>query len=170
MTVPPRILSRALIYDGWLRLESVRFRMPDGEVVERHVEDHGAAASVLPYDPTRKTVLLVSMPRAPVSDSGVPDLLEAIAGRIEDEDAETCVRREALEEGGVRLGELELVVQAWSLPSISTERNSLFLAPFGEDDLIGEGEERPTRMKVSPFIIFLSPTHGRCWKPAEFQT
>ena len=139
MALPARIVGRETLYAGWLRLERLLYRMPDGEVVERHLEEHGAAASVLPYNPETRTALFVSMPRAPVTQSGEPDLIEAVAGRIEDEDPQACIRREALEEAGVRLTSLEPVLVAWSLPSISTERNHLFLAPFSDADRVGEG-------------------------------
>ena len=132
------ILSRTLVYDGWYKLWRLRVRMPSGAEVERHIEDHGTAVAVLPYDPVRRVAMLVSMPRAPVIDLGQPPLLEAIAGTIE-QDAGESAKREAMEEGGVRLSKLEFVAEVWSLPALSTERLSLYLAPYGADDRIGIG-------------------------------
>ncbi len=39
-------------------------------------------------------------------------------------------RREALEEGGLRLGALEHVATVWSMPGVSTERMALYLAEY----------------------------------------
>ena len=39
--------------------------MPDGTVVTRAIEDHGNAVAVLPYDPVRRTAILVQQMRAP---------------------------------------------------------------------------------------------------------
>jgi 8-oxo-dGTP pyrophosphatase MutT (NUDIX family) len=49
---------------------------------------------------------------------------------IELEDAPATARREANEELGVDLKSLEFVATVWSSPGVSTERQSLFLAPY----------------------------------------
>ena len=126
------------IYEGWTRLLKVALHTPDG-VHERHIEDHGKAIAVLPYDPARRTVVLVRQPRAPVWFEGEADLLEAIAGRIDGEAAEDCARREALEEAGVRLATLEPVGRIWMMPSLSTERIDYFLGPYDEAARVGAG-------------------------------
>jgi nudix-type nucleoside diphosphatase (YffH/AdpP family) len=137
--MPAEIAGRTLVYDGWYRLERVTIRHDDGSVVERHIEDHGSAVAVLPYDPARGTVLVISLPRAPIIDAGSDDILEAIAGNIASSDPETCARREALEEAGVRLGTLEPIANVWTMPALSTERLQLYLARYGVEDLIAAG-------------------------------
>src|SRR6202051_1815397 len=64
---------------------------------------------------------------------------EACAGMIENEDADTTARREAYEELGVDLPSLEFVARAWSSPGVSTELQSLFLAPYRSVDRISDG-------------------------------
>lgn len=127
-------------YQGWCRFGIAKLRLPDGTELDREIEDHGRAVCVLPYDAETRTALLIRQPRAPVihADRGA-DLLEAPAGLLDREDAEEEARREAMEEVGVRLGELERVVDAWSMPGISTERIALFLARFTAGDRVGEG-------------------------------
>ena len=132
------IITRTLVYDGWYKFWRLRVRMPDGTEVERHLEDHGAAVAVLPYDPARRVAMLVSMPRAPVIDAGQPPLLEAIAGNIAS-DPEESARREAMEEGGVQLGPLAFVAQIWPMPALSTERLTLYLAPYTAEDRVETG-------------------------------
>jgi nudix-type nucleoside diphosphatase (YffH/AdpP family) len=134
-----RIIADETVYSGWLSLRRLTVRMPDGRPEERHVEDHGSAVAVLPYDPVRGTALLVSMPRPPVLLDGGPDLLEAIAGRIEDATPEDTARREAMEEAGVRLGRLEPIANIWPMPSISTERVQLYLAEYAAGDRVTAG-------------------------------
>jgi nudix-type nucleoside diphosphatase (YffH/AdpP family) len=138
--LPDASIKRStLVYDGWTRLERIAFEMPDGAVVERHIEEHGDGVAVLPYDPARRTALLVAMPRPPVVRAGEADLLEAIAGGLDGEEAESCARREAMEEAGVRLGRLEFVANVWTMPFLSTERIALYLAPYSAADRIAPG-------------------------------
>jgi nudix-type nucleoside diphosphatase (YffH/AdpP family) len=137
--VSARIIADEIVYAGWMSLRRLTLQMPDGRPEERHVEDHGIAIAVLPYDPVRRTALLVSLPRPPVLLDGGPDVLEAIAGRIEDATPEDTARREAMEEAGVRLTVLEPIANIWTMPSISTERVQLYLAPFAAADRIAPG-------------------------------
>ena len=58
---------------------------------------------------------------------------------IEGGDAEATARREASEELGLALGDLEFVGRAWTSPGVTTERVSLFLAPYAASDRIGDG-------------------------------
>lgn len=135
----PHIVERETVYDGWIHLDRVSLQMADGVVVERHVEDHGVSVTVLPYDPERRTALLVSMPRAPVIAAGEDDLLEAIAGKLGREHPRECAAREALEEAGVVLTQLDEQGVFWSMPTLSLERIHFFLAPYRRHDRIAEG-------------------------------
>jgi nudix-type nucleoside diphosphatase (YffH/AdpP family) len=108
--------------------------------MKREVLEHGRAACVLPYDEERRRAVLVRQFRAPVYlASGEPVLLEAIAGMLDGEDAALTVRREALEEAGLRLESLEPVCEVWPSPGVMTERVSLFLAPYRLSDRVAAG-------------------------------
>jgi nudix-type nucleoside diphosphatase (YffH/AdpP family) len=136
----PKILERKAMYSGYLSIERLKIQLTDGATVWREVERHGNAAVVLPYDAQRRCALVVRLFRAPVFDvTSEPMLEEACAGMIEHEGVETAARREASEELGVELGLLELVAQVWSSPGVSTERQSLFLAPYQFGDRTGPG-------------------------------
>jgi len=138
--MPFEIRQAETRYQGYLTVLAVSL-VAGGETVVREVEDHGQAASVLPYDPERRCVLLVRLPRAPALWAGGPPLLtEAPAGMVEDGEApEVTVRREALEEAGVRLGPLEPLGAPFASPGVSTERIALFLAPYSQADRIAAG-------------------------------
>ena len=128
------------VYQGYVTLMSATFAGPGGTAFTREIEHHGRAACVLPYDPERKTALLVNLPRGPVIwAGGPPELLEAPAGMVEDEDPEETAIREAMEECGVRLERLEPVGSPFSTPGVSSERIDLFLAPYAAADRTGAG-------------------------------
>lgn len=139
MTV--RILRTELVHDGWLKLRVATLSGEDGQEFKREIEDHGRAVAVLPYDPERRTGLLVQLPRAPVLYLGDRSaLVEAPAGILDPgEEAEHAARREAAEEVGVSLQALEPAGSVWSMAGVSTERMDLFLAPFRASDRTGSG-------------------------------
>lgn len=134
-----RITGRTLVYDGWYRLHRLELTLPYGERVERHLLDNGSAVAVLPYDPVRRMVTLITQPRAAVLDAGEPPLLEVIAGGLDGASPEERIVEEAMEEAGLRLSNLHAVTAMWSLPPISTERVHLYLAEYSETDRIGPG-------------------------------
>lgn len=134
------ITDTKIVHEGWGRFMIATIRLPDGQIIRREIEDHGAAVAVLAYDAERRVALLVSQFRPAVFlVSGQEALLEVIAGGLEDESIEECVRREAMEEGGLRLGRLDKIVDAWPMPGISTECITLYLAPYSARDRIGQG-------------------------------
>jgi nudix-type nucleoside diphosphatase (YffH/AdpP family) len=136
-----RLIGEKVLYSGWGRFKLLQVRMKDGSVAERQIEDHGQAAAVLPYDPVRRVALLARQPRMGPLYLGLdPYLMEAAAGIIDPgEDAGSAVRREALEELGLRLGELEPVATAWTTPGVSSERGYLFLASYSQADRVARG-------------------------------
>ncbi len=135
------IRSSRIVHDGWLKLRVATLSGDDGVEFKREIEDHGNAVAVLPYDAERRVALLVRLPRAPVLFRGERSaFLEVPAGILEHgEDPADCARREALEEAGVALGPLEPAGHTWTMCGISTERMSLFLAPYGRADRTAAG-------------------------------
>ena len=137
---PVRFLGQPeTAFAGWLNVKLYTMQVGSGEPFRRAVEDHGTAVAVLPYDPVRKVALLVSMPRAPVRIGQDHDILEVPAGLVEGDDPIECGRREAMEEVGVRLGRIEVVMTSWSMPGVSTERATLCLAAYGSADRVSLG-------------------------------
>jgi nudix-type nucleoside diphosphatase (YffH/AdpP family) len=138
--VKPQIVDRSIGYAGYLTVEKLRIKLADGALVYREMESHGDAAGVLPYDTTRRCALVVRLFRVPVFCVTQEVVLEeACAGMIEDENDEAAARREAYEELGVSLHALERVARIWSSPGVSTERQSLFLAPYVPADRVAQG-------------------------------
>ena len=139
--MPAEIISTEIKHRGWTTFLVATIRLPDGNVVTRVIEDHGNAVAVLPYDPVRRTAILVQQLRAPpLYAEKRMHFLEAVAGRIDDgEDSESCARRETIEEAGLQLRTLERITRAWAIPGVSTEQIDLFLGEYSEADRIGAG-------------------------------
>ena len=120
------------VYGGWSKMLVATIRLPDGRTIKREIEDHGEAICVLPYHPIAQD----GGPGTAVSPAGAlcaaqaAATLEAIAGVIEDEDAQACVRREAMEEALLKLDSLEPVFTAWTMPGLSTELMHFFFAVY----------------------------------------
>jgi nudix-type nucleoside diphosphatase (YffH/AdpP family) len=128
------------LYEGWSKFLLAYVRLADGTIVKRQIEDHGRAIVVLPYDPLRRCATLVRQFRTPVYLTAErQDLLEAIAGVVDEDDIAAAARREAAEEAGLSLRELQHIGCFWSIPGISTERSDMFLAVYNEADRTGAG-------------------------------
>jgi nudix-type nucleoside diphosphatase (YffH/AdpP family) len=136
----PEILGVKTLYEGWGKFQKLMIRTAGGAMMEREVEDHGSAAAVLPFDRERRTAVLVRQFRPPVLHAGgPPQLLEAVAGILDEDDPAACARREAEEEVGLKLRRIDPVGTVWSSPGISTERIHLFLAPYTPADRVSDG-------------------------------
>jgi nudix-type nucleoside diphosphatase (YffH/AdpP family) len=133
-------LPLTILHKGWNTFGIATLTLPDGSAVPRALEDHGQAVCVLPYDPDRRMALLVRQARVGPAFWGEPaEFDEAPAGGLDGGEPEATAIREAMEETGVRLERLELVAHAYSMPSVSSERLWLYLAPYRESDRIGSG-------------------------------
>jgi nudix-type nucleoside diphosphatase (YffH/AdpP family) len=131
--------------DGWhvLRRTTFDYRHRDGQWERQHREtyDRGNGATVLPYDRERRTVLLIRQFRFPayVNDHADGMLIEAAAGLLDDDQPEVAIRREAHEELGIELGEIEHIFDVYMSPGSVTERVHCYAAPYTPGDLTGSG-------------------------------
>ncbi|MEL6985495.1 MAG: NUDIX domain-containing protein, partial [Actinomycetota bacterium] len=64
---------------------------------------------------------------------------EAAAGQLDDEDAETAIRREAEEETGCRLGAITQLFELFMSPGSVTERVAFFVAEYEPGDRVAAG-------------------------------
>ncbi len=116
-----------------LRKAVFDFQRRDGAWQEQGREsyDIGDAAAVLPIDQARGRVLLIRQFRWPPFESGYKQLLiEVIAGKLDGEQPETCIIREAVEEAGIAITNLKLVTHCFVSPGAVKERLSCFLADY----------------------------------------
>jgi len=131
-----RVRDIQLLSDNWYTLHTTTFEYQgvDGawSTQSRETYDRGNGATILLYDIGRRTVLLTAQFRYPVYVNGHPDgvLLETAAGLLDDDDPETAIRREAIEETGHRVGEVTHVFDAYMSPGSVTERLHFYAAPY----------------------------------------
>ncbi len=131
-------------YDGFFRVKSfdLRFRRFDGDwsaPFRRESFIAFDAALVLPYDPVNDLVLLIEQLRFGPIHRGdpAPWVLEPVAGLVDagEHPADTA-RREAGEEAGIILGDLEPMTRVYASPGYTTE---FFHCYLGLCDLSGVG-------------------------------
>ena len=158
MTSPgnPRVraVETRVLSDDWyvLRKATFDFQHRDGRWSRqsREAYDRGNGATILLYDPDRRTVLLTRQFRFPAYANGHPDgmLVEAPAGLLDGDDAEGAIRREAEEETGVRVGAVQRLFELFMSPGSVTERVAFFAATYdaasrvsGGGGVAAEGED-----------------------------
>lgn len=130
-----RVIEKKLAFDGYFKI--IRYRLVhglfaggDGPEISREIFERGRAVAVLPYDPERDEVVLIEQFR-PGALGVEPDpwLIETIAGIVEPGEAiEDVAKREAKEEAGLDLRELEPAIRYFASPGGSTETVDLFVA------------------------------------------
>lgn len=142
----PRIavLDRQTLSKRFVRLEKVTVehatRSGGRITVEREIHDHGNAATILLYDPSRRSVVLVRQLRVPVYlNGGEGWMIEAPAGLLDGDHPAEAIAREAMEETGYRVENAEYLFDAYMSPGTVTERVSFFAAEIDLSKKTGEG-------------------------------
>lgn len=135
--------TKTLAYEKG-RLTSVTFRQRrrDGKWQQRkrEVYDNGNSAVILPYDPQRKTVLLTSQFRLPIYlQDGLERSIEACAGKLDGEDAETRIIKEMEEELGYRITKVERLFSLYVSPAAVAEKIEFFTCSYSPADKVSEG-------------------------------
>ncbi|MEQ1771623.1 MAG: NUDIX domain-containing protein [Devosia sp.] len=106
----------------------------------RETYDRGDGAGVLICDLAEKAVVLTRQFRYPAYYRGEnPYLIEVCAGKLEGDDAETCARKEAMEEAGYRLTRLDKAFDCIMSPGSVTERLTLFVGIVEAGAQTGDG-------------------------------
>ena len=123
-------------FDGYFRVDRYHLRHEQhaggmGAEISREIFERGHAASCLLYDPDLDRVVLIEQFRAGAyaakkspwyDDSLSPWLIEIVAGIIEEgEDPEQVIRREAVEEAGCEVHEMEPICHYLVTPGGSSE-------------------------------------------------
>ena len=137
------IVERKTVFQGYFRVDRylLKHRTFAGgwsPVISREIFERGHAASVLPFDPERDAVVLIEQFRAGALAAGLgPWLIEIVAGIIgPGETAEEVVRREAVEEMGCAVTDLEPIRTYLLTPGGSSETLAMFC---GRVDSAGAG-------------------------------
>lgn len=128
------VVEKATVYKGRFQVDRYRLRhkLHGGgwsEPFVREVFERGHAAAVLPYDPVLDRIVLIEQFRPGAYAAGLhPWLVEVVAGIIDPgETAEQVVRREAMEEAGVHIAEVEKVATCMVTPGACSECVDIFV-------------------------------------------
>ena len=127
--------------EGYLCYE--RFDGTMSPVVRRLNFERGDSVAALIYKPSTKRIVLVNQFKYPTYKKGPGWITETMAGMIDkDEDPQTAVRREILEETGYDLRTLEHISTFYLSPGGSSERIVLYYAEV-DDKKTTEGGGLP---------------------------
>ena len=145
MTNRIRNLKKKLLSDNWYRLYKYSFdylgRGGQWEHQEREAYDRGNGSTILLYNRQKGTVILTRQFRLPSYVNGNPDgmLIEACAGLLDENNAEDCIRKEAEEETGFRLDNVQKIYEAYMSPGSVTEILYFFVAEYSEAMRVSSG-------------------------------
>lgn len=147
-------IEKKIRYQGFFKLTEIKLQHDlyaggQSPVLTRELIDRGQAVAVLPYDPVRDELVLIEQFRVGAAeDKTGPWLIEIIAGYTEaGESAEDVVHREACEEAGCKLSDVESMYRFYSSPGGSNEQVQIFFARTDSADIKGihgldeEGED-----------------------------
>jgi ADP-ribose pyrophosphatase len=147
-------VERRTAFKGYFEIGEYRFRHTlfsggVGREIRREIFERGHAATVLPYDPARDTVVLIRQFRPGAHVAGRHAWIwEVVAGIIDEgETPEDVARREAIEEAGLDIHELMPMHTYLSSPGGTSESVSQFVgrvdssAAGGVHGLADEGED-----------------------------
>jgi 8-oxo-dGTP pyrophosphatase MutT (NUDIX family) len=132
------------------RIASVRverWRLEDGEEVEREVVGHPGAVAIVAHD--GEQIFLVRQPREPVGD---PALLELPAGKLDEEgeDVLATAKRELAEEIGKGARSWRHLTTFWSSPGFSDEEIHVYLATDLYDEHAEADENERIEIETAP--------------------
>ena len=138
-------VKKVLLSDNWYTLNKIVFdyKMSNGDWVqqEREAYDRGDGATVMLYNRTKQTVVLISQFRMPTylngNESGM--LIESCAGLLDGDEPEACVIKEAEEETGFRVTKVEKVFESYMSPGAVTEIIYFYIAEYDEKDKVSTG-------------------------------
>lgn len=108
-----KIESKEKVFNGFFKVIKYTFkhRLFNGgwsDSVTREMFERGHACALLAYDPQKDQVVLIEQIRVGALEHRSPWQLEIIAGMNDkDEDLQAVVRREAMEEAGIEVGDIE---------------------------------------------------------------
>ena len=140
-----RMTGLEVLSDSWyvLRRASFDFRDRHGQwsSQQREAYDRGNGVTLLLTNADRRTVILTRQFRVPAYLNGHPDgmLIEAPAGLLEGDDADTAIRREVEEETGYHVGEPRRIFELFMSPGSVTERVAFYTARYDASDRVTDG-------------------------------
>lgn len=143
------IIKHKILSENWFKLFNYTYDLTrqSGEVVrhKREVYDRGNGATLLLYNREKNSVVLTRQFRIATYVNGNPDgmLIETCAGLLDNDSPEDCIRKEAIEETGYAVGDVEKLFAAYMSPGGVTEVIHFFAAEYDDSTraTVGGGVE-----------------------------
>jgi len=138
-----KIMSKETLFSGFFTMIKYTFthKLFDGgwsHPVERELFVRGHAAAMLPYDPIRDEVVLIEQIRVGALEHENPWQLEIVAGIMDaDENVEELVRREAMEEAGLDVGNVIPITCYYPSSGGCSEKIDVFIGQVSTVDAGG---------------------------------
>lgn len=132
------VIKDKILSENYFVLRNITYDLTrkNGDVVrhKREVYDRGNGATILLYNRDKHTVVLIRQFRVATWVNGNEDgrLIETCAGLLDDDEPEVCIRKEAIEETGYRVGEVRKVFELYMSPGGVTEIVHFFIAEYDD--------------------------------------
>lgn len=132
------VIKDKVLSDNYFILRNITYDLTrkNGDVIrhKREVYDRGNGATILLYNPDKKSVVLIRQFRVATWVNGNEDgrLIETCAGLLDDDEPEVCIRKEAVEETGYAVSEVRKVFELYMSPGGVTEIVHFFIARYDD--------------------------------------
>ncbi|WP_114193233.1 GDP-mannose pyrophosphatase NudK [Edaphovirga cremea] len=139
------IIKNKVLSENWFELRNYTYDLvkQDGSKIrhKREVYNRGNGATILLYNRAKNSVVLTNQFRMAtyVNGNETGMLLEACAGLLDNDSPEDCIRKEAIEETGYAVGNVEKLFEAYMSPGGVTEIIHFFAAEYDESQRSNEG-------------------------------
>jgi len=140
-----KAVEKQLLSDNWYTLNKYTYdyQTPDGQWQrqEREAYDRGNGATVLLYNRDTFKVILTRQFRLPTYVNGNSDgmLIESCAGLLEQDDAQSCIKKELEEETGYKVEQVKKIFEAYMSPGSVTEIVYFFVAEYEDEMKVSAG-------------------------------
>lgn len=138
MSIKIEVIKDKILSDNYFILRNITYDLYRNEAEairhKREVYDRGNGATILLYNRDKNTVVLTRQFRVATWVNGNPDgmLIEACAGLLDADEPEVCARKEAIEETGYEVGEVEKVFELYMSPGGVTELIHFYMAEYSD--------------------------------------
>lgn len=132
------VIKNEILSENWFVLRNFTYDLTTKAGTplrhKREVYDRGNGATILLYNRDKNSVVLTSQFRIAtwVNGNASGMLIEACAGLLDDDTPEECIRREAVEETGYVVGEVEKLFELYMSPGGVTEMVHFFAAEYSD--------------------------------------
>jgi len=138
MSIKIEVIKDKILSDNYFILRNITYDLYRNEADairhKREVYDRGNGATILLYNRDKKTVVLTRQFRVATWVNGNADgmLIEACAGLLDADEPEICARKEAIEETGYEVGDVEKLFELYMSPGGVTELIHFYMAEYSD--------------------------------------